>query len=144
MKRSLAALASGLVFGVGLTVAEMTNPAKVLAFLDLLGDWDPSLAFVMGAALAVTAAGYRIVWRAAKPAFGERFQTPENREIDARLAAGAVLFGVGWGLVGLCPGPAIAAAGFGGPQAAGFLAAMTAGVAAYEYAPRIGAGRRLA
>ncbi|MEL6323596.1 MAG: YeeE/YedE family protein [Pseudomonadota bacterium] len=132
MKRNLAALTAGLIFGLGLTISEMVNPAKVLAFLDLFGDWDPSLAFVMGAALMVTAVGYRLVWRRAGPVFAETFQVPGNRKVDARLAAGAILFGAGWGLVGLCPGPAISAITIGGPPAIGFLAAMLVGMALYE------------
>lgn len=112
MGRNLSALIAGLVFGLGLTFSEMVNPAKVLAFLDILGNWDPSLAFVMGAALLVTAIGYRIVWRAERPLFATEFQVPGNRSIDTRLATGAILFGAGWGLVGLCPGPAISALSF--------------------------------
>ncbi len=132
MERNLAALAAGLVFGLGLTISQMVNPAKVLSFLDLFGGWDPSLAFVMGAALAVTAIGYRLVWRRKAPLYADEFQTPGDMPIDKRLAAGALLFGVGWGLVGLCPGPAIAAATIGGAEAAVFLIAMSAGVAAFE------------
>ena len=120
MGRNISALLAGLVFGLGLTVSSMVNPAKVLAFLDLFGNWDPSLAFVMGGALVVTALGYRLVWRRDRPVFAERFQVPGNRKVDARLAFGAVLFGIGWGLVGLCPGPAISALSstFLGPMAA--------------------------
>lgn len=132
MGRNIAALLAGLVFGLGLTVSEMVNPAKVLAFLDLFGGWDPSLAFVMGAALLVTAIGYRLVWSRSAPVFAERFQVPGNRTLDARLAVGAVLFGIGWGLVGLCPGPAIAALTTGGMQAVAFLAAMVAGMVLFE------------
>lgn len=137
MGRSLSALIAGLIFGLGLTISEMVNPAKVLAFLDVLGDWDPSLAFVMGAALLVTAIGYRMVWRAERPVFAAQFQVPGNREVDVRLAMGAVLFGVGWGLVGLCPGPAISALTFGGTPVFGFLAAMGAGMAAFEVFDRL-------
>jgi len=137
MGRNLSALLAGLVFGLGLTVSQMVNPAKVLAFLDLFGNWDPSLAFVMGAALAVTAIGYRLAWRRPAPVFADRFQLPGNRRIDARLALGAVLFGIGWGLVGLCPGPAIAALAIGGAPAALFLAAMAAGMALFEAVDRL-------
>lgn len=132
MARNMAALIAGLVFGLGLTVSQMVNPAKVIGFLDILGGWDPSLAFVMGAALIVTAVGYRLAWMRDKPFLADRFQVPVNRKVDARLAAGAVIFGIGWGLVGLCPGPAIAAVGIGGAQAWVFLAAMVLGVAAYD------------
>lgn len=140
--RNLSALLAGLVFGLGLTVSEMVNPAKVLGFLDLFGDWDPSLAFVMGGALIVTAIGYRLVWMRPRPVFADRFQVPGNRDIDARLAIGAVLFGIGWGLVGLCPGPAIAALGFGGVPVYGFLAAMALGMGIYEAWDRRGQGAR--
>lgn len=138
MGRNLAALLAGLVFGLGLTVSQMVNPAKVLAFLDIFGDWDPSLAFVMGGALIVTAIGYRLVWRAPKPVFAERFQVPGHRRVDARLAGGAILFGIGWGLVGLCPGPAISALTIGGAEAAGFLVAMMAGMGLFELIDRAG------
>lgn len=112
MGRLVSALLAGVIFGLGLTVSEMVNPAKVIAFLDVLGNWDPSLAFVMGSALVVTAIGYRLVWLLARPVFAPTFQVPGSRHVDGRLATGAVLFGIGWGLVGLCPGPAIAALGF--------------------------------
>ena len=132
MGRHISALLAGLVFGLGLTISEMVNPAKVLAFLDLLGSWDPSLAFVMGGALIVTAIGYRLVWMQPKPVFADRFQVPGDRSIDTRLAVGAVMFGVGWGLVGLCPGPAISALTLGGIPVLVFLAAMGTGMAAFE------------
>ena len=137
MGRYLAAFAAGLVFGLGLIVSQMINPAKVLAFLDIFGDWDPSLAFVMGGALAVTAMGYRLVWRADTPLFADSFQVPGNQSIDPKLAIGAVLFGIGWGLVGLCPGPAIAALTLGGTEVFVFLAAMAAGMAAFQGYERI-------
>lgn len=138
MGRNLSALIAGLVFGLGLTVSEMVNPAKVLAFLDLFGKWDPSLAFVMGGALLVTAIGYRLVWTQERPVFADRFQVPGNRNIDTRLAVGAILFGMGWGLVGLCPGPAIAAFTFGGPALYVFLASMAAGMVLFELIERFG------
>jgi uncharacterized membrane protein YedE/YeeE len=132
MGKNISGLLAGLVFGIGLTLSQMLNPAKVLAFLDILGNWDPSLAFVMGGALLVTAIGYRLVWQREKPAFADRFQVPGNRTIDTRLAIGAIMFGIGWGLVGLCPGPAIAALTVGGLPIIGFMAAMIAGMIAYE------------
>ncbi len=132
MGKSISALIAGLVFGLGLSVAEMVNPEKVLGFLDLFGNWDPSLAFVMGGALIVTAIGYRLVWMRSKPVFEAKFQVPGNRTIDKRLMIGAVLFGIGWGLVGLCPGPAIASLTFGGTPALAFSAAMLAGVMLFE------------
>lgn len=132
MGKSISALIAGLVFGLGLSVAEMVNPEKVLGFLDLFGNWDPSLAFVMGGALIVTAIGYRLVWTRSKPVFEAKFQVPGNRTIDKRLMIGAILFGIGWGLVGLCPGPAIASLTFGGTPALAFGAAMLAGVVLFE------------
>ena len=132
MAKNILALIAGLVFGLGLVISQMVNPAKVIAFLDILGNWDPSLAFVMGAALVVTTIGFTVLKSQSGPVFADRFQFPNNRQIDARLASGAVLFGIGWGLVGLCPGPAITALPVGGIEAAGFLAAMFAGMAAFE------------
>jgi uncharacterized membrane protein YedE/YeeE len=106
--RELAALVCGLVFGAGLLVSGMTNPAKVLGFLDVTGSWDPTLAFVMGGALGVNAIAWALTRRRSQPLFAEKFALPEERAVDGRLLAGAALFGVGWGLVGLCPGPALA------------------------------------
>jgi uncharacterized membrane protein YedE/YeeE len=111
MKKILAGFAAGLVFGIGLTIAQMTNPAKVLAFLDLSGGWDPSLAFVMGGAVAVTFLGFRLLRARTAPVCDTAMQWPTATAIDARLLGGAALFGLGWGLVGLCPGPAIASLG---------------------------------
>ena len=130
--KTLSALVSGAIFGLGLTISGMINPAKVLGFLDLFGAWDPSLAFVMGGAFAVTAVGYRLAWRRPGPAFEARFALPTANDVDARLVAGSALFGLGWGLVGLCPGPAIAALGVGGGEAALFFAAMAVGMIAFE------------
>lgn len=104
----VAALLCGLVFGVGLAVSGMTNPTKVLAFLDVAGPWDPTLAFVMGGALAVSAAGVALAGRSLRPWLAESFALPTRRDLDRDLLLGAALFGVGWGLVGLCPGPALA------------------------------------
>lgn len=104
----VAALLCGLVFGVGLAVSGMTNPTKVLAFLDVAGPWDPTLAFVMGGALAVSAAGVALARRSLRPWLAESFALPTRRDLDRDLLLGAALFGVGWGLVGLCPGPALA------------------------------------
>lgn len=138
MGNNLSALTAGLIFGLGLTISQMVNPAKVLAFLDVFGNWDPSLAFVMGAALLVTAIGYRLVWARSSPVFADRFQVPGNRTVDTRLAVGAVLFGVGWGLVGLCPGPALAALTIGGGPAILFLASMVFGIVAFDVSPLSG------
>lgn len=135
MGRHVSALIAGLVFGLGLTISQMVNPAKVIAFLDVFGDWDPSLAVVMGAALLVTFVGYRLVLKRPAPVFEPRFQVPGNRTIDRRLAIGAILFGVGWGLVGLCPGPALAAITIGGKQAFQFLFAMAVGMLVFDLSP---------
>jgi len=107
--KNLSALFIGLLFGLGLVVSGMINPAKVLSFLDIFGAWDASLAFVMGGAVVVTFFGYRWIGRAGKPWFDIKFRFPTTTYIDNKLIIGAVLFGIGWGLVGLCPGPALAA-----------------------------------
>ncbi|MBX2881841.1 MAG: YeeE/YedE family protein [Granulosicoccus sp.] len=132
MFRYLSALFSGILFGLGLVVSQMVNPAKVIGFLDLFGQWDPSLAFVMGGALIVTAIGYRFVTKNAQPLFEEQFRIPTNRAIDARLAIGSVLFGAGWGMVGLCPGPAVSALTIGGLPVVVFLASMGVGFLLFE------------
>lgn len=118
---------AGLVFGLGLAVSRMVDPARVLGFLDVAGEWDPTLAFVMAGALAVTLPAFRLLPRRSRPWFGHRFQLPTRRDIDARLVSGAVLFGIGWGLAGLCPGPALAALASGIPEILGFVVAMAAG-----------------
>ncbi len=135
MIRSLIALATGVLFGAGLAVSEMVNPVKVLAFLDVAGDWDPSLAFVMGGALIVTLAAFRPVLRLAKPVFDGKFFVPSLRSIDLRLVGGAALFCAGWGLVGLCPGPAIASLAFGNAESLVFLAAMALGAGLARLVP---------
>jgi uncharacterized membrane protein YedE/YeeE len=135
--KNFAGFVSGLVFGVGLTVSQMTNPAKVLGFLDIFGNWDPSLALVMGGAMAVASLGYFLVWKRKSPVFASRFHIPTNNRIDSPLVIGAMLFGAGWGLVGLCPGPAIAGLAIGGWQIWVFLAAMLTGMALHETAKRM-------
>lgn len=155
MKRILAALVCGLLFGIGLSLAQMINPQKVLNFLDLAaawsGGWDPSLAFVLAGAIVTTAAGYRLAFRRNRPLLAESFSLPTGRRIDARLIVGATVFGAGWGLVGFCPGPALAALGPGWPPAAVFVLAMLAGMAVFRLLferrrplgpPRIAAGHR--
>ena len=128
MKKILASFASGLLFGIGLTLAQMTNPAKVLAFLDLFGAWDPSLALVMAGAVLVTFCGFRLLRGYATPLCDTAMRWPSVTAIDARLIGGAALFGLGWGLVGLCPGPAIASLGIA-PQRTGlFVVAMLIGM----------------
>ncbi|WP_431270253.1 DUF6691 family protein [Dankookia sp. P2] len=140
MRRILAALAAGALFGTGLVLSGMANPAKVLAFLDLAGNWDPSLAFVMAGAIPVAAIGFRLGARRAAPLCAPAFAAPARGAIDARLLGGAVLFGLGWGLAGFCPGPALAALGFGGWKASLFVASMLAGMGIFHLV----AGRRAA
>jgi uncharacterized membrane protein YedE/YeeE len=125
----LTALLSGILFGIGLSVCGLINPAKVLAFLDIAGEWDPSLAVTMAAAVATTAIGYRVVLKRRTPLFAENFQLPAASSIDRRLVAGAAVFGVGWGLVGFCPGPAISSLSFGSEPVFIFVAAMLVGMA---------------
>jgi uncharacterized membrane protein YedE/YeeE len=107
-KKNFVALVSGTLFGFGLALSEMVNPDRVLNFLDLLGQWDPTLAFVMAGAIPVSAIGYLLIRKRESPLFDERFRVPDSREIDKKLIGGAVLFGVGWGIAGYCPGPAVA------------------------------------
>jgi hypothetical protein len=131
MARLSISLASGTLFGLGLTVSHMINPAKVLGFLDVAGDWDPSLAFVMLGALIVATPAYLVSRRLRAPLCAEEFARPAPTRIDRRLIAGALLFGIGWGLVGYCPGPALASIGLGGGRTLLFVAAMLAGMAVY-------------
>jgi hypothetical protein len=138
VRTSLAALLAGIVFGAGLALADMTNPAKVQNFLDFFGGWDPSLAFVMGAALVVSAIGSRAAQRRRAPWLAATFSIPRRGNLDARLIAGAALFGVGWGLGGLCPGPALAGLLQGVPEVYLFVAAMAAGVLLHDLAGAAG------
>lgn len=124
----LTALLSGLLFGAGLAISGMVNPMKVQNFLDLFGRWDPTLIFVMGSALAVTYAGYRLVLNAPRPRLAPAFVLPALQGIDERLIGGAVVFGLGWGLTGFCPGPAIASLVFGYWPSVLFVAAMAVGM----------------
>jgi uncharacterized membrane protein YedE/YeeE len=132
MARILVALLAGLLFGIGLVESEMVVPAKVLGFLDVFGNWDPSLAFVMGGAILVTAPAFALARRLGAPILAGRFELPTRRDLDAPLLSGAAIFGIGWGLVGLCPGPALTALGFGSGQALLFVAAMIAGMAIFH------------
>lgn len=127
--RAAAALASGLLFGLGLAVSGMTNPDKVRNFLDVTGAWDPSLLLVMGGAVAVAFVGFRFARRRARPRLDIAFHVSARRDVDAPLAAGAFVFGIGWGLGGFCPGPAVAALAYGSRDAAIFVLAMLAGLA---------------
>ncbi|MEI4472129.1 DUF6691 family protein [Frigidibacter sp. MR17.24] len=128
--RLLTALLIGLVFGSGIAVSGMIDPAKVLNFFDIAGQWDPSLAFVMAGALAVAIPGYRIVLARRAPAYAPRFQLPETRRIDPALVGGSALFGIGWGIAGFCPGAALPALGTGIPDVVLFVAALLAGILA--------------
>ena len=125
--RVLGAIAAGLLFGAGLLLSGMARPAKVLGFLDVFGDWDPSLAWVMFGAIGVHALGYRLVRRRAVPLADERFWVPERRKLDARLLFGAALFGVGWGLAGYCPGPALVSLASAAPGVLVFVLALVLG-----------------
>ncbi len=125
----LAALLIGVVFGLGIVLSGMADPSKVMNFFDIAGTWDPSLAFVMAGALLVTAPGYALLQRARKkPVFDARFHIPARGRIDGRLIGGSVLFGIGWGIAGFCPGGSIPALGLGHREAYIFLAAMIAGM----------------
>lgn len=129
---ALIAFASGLVFGLGLIVSGMANPAKVLGFLDVAGAWDPSLAFVMGGAVLATAAGFAMLRGQRASLSGEPLRWPTATRIDLRLAAGSLAFGAGWGLAGFCPGPALVAASAGVTEALIFVAAMIAGMGVFS------------
>ncbi len=130
--RLLTGFLIGLIFGTGIAVSGMINPAKVLNFFDLAqigaGTWDPSLAFVMGGALAVAIPGYRLVLGRPAPAFEDRFQLPDTRTVDRRLILGSATFGVGWGIAGFCPGGALPAIGTGDPAVFLFIAALIGGL----------------
>jgi len=127
------ALVAGLVFGIGLLVSGMANPAKVLGFLDLAGRWDPSLALVMVGAIAIGAIGFAIAGGRTTTLLGTPMLLPTARTIDRRLVFGGVLFGIGWGLAGFCPGPAVVALGAGHLKAIVFVAAMVAGMLVFEW-----------
>ena len=132
MIRILGALAIGLLFGAGVSVSGMINPAKVLGFLDFAGNWDPTLGLVMLGALIAAVPGYALVRRLDAHLTEQRFQIPTARHIDVPLVAGALMFGVGWGLVGFCPGPAIAAVATGLQDVLIFFAAMVAGMGLFR------------
>ena len=135
--RILAAFAAGVVFGIGLIFSGMTDPGKVIGFLDVRGNWDPSLALVMAGAIAVAFVAFAFARRQTRTLLGHALYLPERRDIDARLVAGSLVFGIGWGLAGFCPGPAIVALGAGYDQAAAFVAAMLVGMLAYVSAERL-------
>lgn len=128
MRNLFPGLIVGVIFGAGLVLSDMVNPARVQAFLDIAGAWDPTLAFVMGAALVPSAIAYLIRRRMIRPLLGDRFSIPESRMLDRPLLIGAAMFGIGWGLVGFCPGPAIAGLVLGAWQPWLFVVAMLAGM----------------
>lgn len=126
------ALVAGTLFGAGLTVSGMTDPQRVRGFLDLFGGWDPTLAFVMGGAVLVMAIAWRLRRHMGHPLFAEKFVLPDRSDFDARLISGSALFGIGWGLAGLCPGPAIASLALAPAEVPPFIAAMFAGMAIHR------------
>jgi uncharacterized protein len=126
--RGLSGFLAGLVFGLGLVISGMANPAKVLNFLDLAGHWDPSLAFVMGGATLTAFLGYRLAWRRPKPVLAEKFELPSSTAIDRPLVAGAAIFGIGWGIGGFCPGPALTSLPLLAPGTLVFVPAMLVGL----------------
>ena len=135
--RLAVALFSGALFGLGLAVSGMANPAKVIGFLDLAGDWDPTLALVMGGAILVVGPAFGLIFRRRRPVLAENFDLPAKKEVDARLLGGSALFGVGWGLSGFCPGPAVVALvpalAAGIVPVFAFVAAMIAGMMVYGW-----------
>ena len=133
MPRTLVALFAGMLFGLGLAISGMMNPAKVVGFLDVAGGWDPTLAFVMGGALLVTVPAFRLILGRPRPILADGFALPTKSALDGRLLGGAALFGVGWGLSGFCPGPAVAALVTGLTPVFAFVAAMMAGMVLYAW-----------
>ncbi len=127
-----AALASGIVFGFGLSLSGMLNPARVQGFLDIFGTWDPSLAFVLGGAVVVAFIGVQVMKRMRHPAIGDSFHVPTNRQIDPPLIIGSALFGLGWGIGGFCPGPAVVSLPIGIPQTVLFVIAMLVGMTLHD------------
>lgn len=134
--KSVSALLAGLLFGLGLTFSGMTDPSKVLGFLDLAGRWDPSLAFVMGGALLVGALAFPFALKRPKSVLGNAISLPTSTKIDRRLIIGGLTFGVGWGLAGFCPGPVLASLAYGGTKPAMFGVAMLVGMAVFEVLER--------
>ena len=141
MARIVSSFLIGLSFGAGLIVSSMINPAKVIGFLDIAGAWDLDLMVVMGSALLTAMAGFALVLKRQRPLFDTRFHLPTKRDIDTQLVTGASLFGIGWGLSGYCPGPAIAGLTLGASATLYFLAAMAAGMALYRFTLGGGVGR---
>ncbi len=135
MSKLLAVVVSGLVFGLGLAVSQMVNPAKVLGFLDIAGNWDPSLAFVMGGAVIVAFVAFRVTYGRGHPIFEPSFASAGIGAIDGRLVGGSIVFGIGWGLVGFCPGPAVTSLAYGMWESLIFVAAMLVGAVIYNFVP---------
>jgi uncharacterized protein len=133
----LTILLCGILFGSGLTISNMVNANKVLDFLDIMGNWDPSLALVMFSALIITWIGYRFVLRCGCPQFAEKFSLPQKQKVDAKLIIGAAIFGTGWGLAGYCPGPAVTALGLGICDAVYFVVGMIASMFIYALISKI-------
>ncbi len=133
MPRMLVNLFAGVLFGLGLAVSGMVDPQKVIGFLDVAGDWDPTLAFVMGGALLVTIPAFRLIFKRPRPVLAENFELPAKKDVDKRLLGGSALFGVGWGLSGFCPGPAVTALATGITPVFAFVVAMIAGMAIYKW-----------
>lgn len=140
--RLLSTFVIGLVFGLGIALSGMINPAKVLNFFDLAGSWDPSLAFVMGGALAVAIPGYRLALGRPAPVLDDRFQLPDTRVIDRRLVLGSATFGVGWGIAGFCPGGALPAIGTGRADVLIFIAALILGLLIARFLQQRGLSRK--
>ena len=135
MMQRVTLFAAGLIFGIGLTISGMVNPGKIINFLDLAGIFDPTLIFVMGGAVVVTAIGYYFVFKQKQPLFADRFHLPTAKDIDLRLVGGSALFGIGWGLSGFCPGPAISSLAFFHPESFVMLIAMAIGAYIARFVP---------
>jgi uncharacterized membrane protein YedE/YeeE len=133
MLKMLVNLFAGALFGLGLAISGMVNPQKVISFLDFAGDWDPTLALVFGGALLVAVPAFRVILKRPRPVLAEEFELPTNKDVDGRLLAGSALFGVGWGLAGFCPGPAVTALASGLLPVFAFVAAMVTGMALYKW-----------
>ncbi len=137
MKTILSALLAGTVFGVGLTLSGMVDPNKVVNFLDITGNWDPSLMFVLGGAVITTTIAYRFIFAQDKPLFDEDFHLPTLLKIDSKLLSGSIMFGIGWGLIGYCPGPAVASIGFRPEEPLIVVASMLVGMLLFRTIARL-------
>jgi len=137
------AFVTGLIFGLGLILSGMTNPAKIIGFLDIFGDWDPALALVMIGALIVSATSFQLIKKNKKTYFGQQLNLPANNKIDHKLIIGSLIFGIGWGLAGYCPGPALVSVMHGGYQPVVFVLSMLAGMGIFEIFNKIGSKKAL-